>query len=227
MICPTGRFSKGVSSPFYRNNSVLQKRKSPLLHHRPAPPRGRCATSSTRGGMRWTLRVRVTNVPEADGEVVWFWRPDAGAKVAGPVPADDGGKQARSPGRARRKPLKPSACGNAGLFRCIRGDYARVLCFILARETAGALGARHSPRPLLIEGGTKLQNSREKRARDRGGMSCVIVVSCLPPLRGALATKQSIFASVAWWDGLRALAMTVAGLFENSNPCGKAHARAT
>jgi len=42
----------------------------------------------------------------ADGEVVWFWRPDAGAKLA-ERSADDGGKQARSPGRARRKPLKP------------------------------------------------------------------------------------------------------------------------
>jgi hypothetical protein len=29
-------------------------------------------------------------------------------------PASDGGKKARSPGRARRKPLKPFACGNAG-----------------------------------------------------------------------------------------------------------------
>jgi hypothetical protein len=43
----------------------------------------------------------------ADGEVVWSWRPDAGVKLAG-FSADDGGNKARSPGRARRKPLKPS-----------------------------------------------------------------------------------------------------------------------
>jgi hypothetical protein len=43
----------------------------------------------------------------ADGEGVWSWRPDAGAKVAG-LPANDGGKRARSPGRARGRPLKPS-----------------------------------------------------------------------------------------------------------------------
>jgi hypothetical protein len=30
--------------------------------------------------MRWTLRSRKTNVADADGEVVWFWRPDAGVK---------------------------------------------------------------------------------------------------------------------------------------------------
>jgi hypothetical protein len=30
--------------------------------------------------MRWTRRARETNVAGADGEVVWFWRSDAGAK---------------------------------------------------------------------------------------------------------------------------------------------------
>jgi hypothetical protein len=33
--------------------------------------------------MRWTLMARETNALEADEEVVWSWRPDAGAKVAG------------------------------------------------------------------------------------------------------------------------------------------------
>jgi hypothetical protein len=32
--------------------------------------------------MRWTLWVRETGACKADGEVVWFWRPDAGAKLA-------------------------------------------------------------------------------------------------------------------------------------------------
>jgi hypothetical protein len=51
-----------------------------------------------------------TNDAMADGEVVWFWRSDAGAKFARRFErlADDGGNQAWSPGRARRKPLKPS-----------------------------------------------------------------------------------------------------------------------
>ena len=42
----------------------------------------------------------------ADGEVVWSWRLDAGVKFAEPS-VGDGDKKARSPGRARRKPLKP------------------------------------------------------------------------------------------------------------------------
>ena len=39
----------------------------------------------------------------AYGEVVWSWRRDAGAKLA-ELSADDGGKRANSPGRARSKP---------------------------------------------------------------------------------------------------------------------------
>jgi hypothetical protein len=45
---------------------------------------------------------------EADGKVVWSWRPDAGAKFSRKrFRESDGGKRARSPGRARYKPLKP------------------------------------------------------------------------------------------------------------------------
>jgi len=53
---------------------------------------------------------RQTNGSAAYGEVAWSWRPDAGAKSqsAQCAPWDDGGKKARSPGRSRRKPLKPS-----------------------------------------------------------------------------------------------------------------------
>jgi hypothetical protein len=58
--------------------------------------------------------------------------------------ADDGDKTNSSPGRARYKPLKPSACGNAGCFRWTRGEY-RV--HFSCTRAAGASGARHSPRP--------------------------------------------------------------------------------
>ena len=47
------------------------------------------------------------------------WRQVRGVKSAQPgldknISADDGGKQARSPGRARRKPLKPLRAGTSG-----------------------------------------------------------------------------------------------------------------
>jgi hypothetical protein len=57
--------------------------------------------------------ARETSAQVADGEVVWFWRLDAGVKLVTVLThrTDDGDKRARSPGRARRKPLKPIAQG--------------------------------------------------------------------------------------------------------------------
>ena len=48
--------------------------------------------------------LRADDWTKAYSEVVWSWRRDAGAKSAGDFPAGDGGKKARSPGRARSKP---------------------------------------------------------------------------------------------------------------------------
>ena len=90
----------------------------------------------------------------ADGKTVWSWhpllvssrrrfgRPDRARQDL--QSADDGDKTNSSPGRARHKPLKPAACGNAGCFRWTRGDY-RV--HFSCTRAAGASGARHSPRP--------------------------------------------------------------------------------
>jgi hypothetical protein len=82
----------------------------------------------------------------------------------------DGDNKARSPGRARRNPLKPLR-RECRVNRCDRGDYARVL-FYFAREAAGAWRARHSLRPLHSRGWRLLsKNSRGCR----GG----IVEACL------------------------------------------------
>src|SRR6202171_6857177 len=35
--------------------------------------------------MRWTRQPRLTSVADADGEVVWSWRPDAGVKLCGAI----------------------------------------------------------------------------------------------------------------------------------------------
>jgi hypothetical protein len=57
--------------------------------------------------MRWThIAGRndcATSGVGADGEIVWSWRSDAGAKVVKALMrlADDGGNQAWSPGRSR------------------------------------------------------------------------------------------------------------------------------
>ena len=50
----------------------------PILSHQ----RGESRPSRSRGGLRWTRKVRRTSAPEADSKIVWFWHPDAGVKFA-------------------------------------------------------------------------------------------------------------------------------------------------
>ena len=62
------------------------------------------------------------------------------------ISASDGGKRARSPGRARRKPLKPLRAGMPGDSGVL--VVTRVLSTATsAHEAAGAAAIRHSPRP--------------------------------------------------------------------------------
>ena len=100
-----GQISKKLSSPWLKNIPLNPSGKSALPLRASHPTRGALRTSRTRGGMRWT-RIACEDERKmiADGEVVWSWRPDAGAKFAGSSPAGDGGKKARSPRRARSKP---------------------------------------------------------------------------------------------------------------------------
>src|SRR3981189_2642014 len=98
-------------------------------------------------------------------------------------PLGDGGKKARSPGRARRKPLKPSRAGMPGDSGVSVVTNARV--FYSTRAAAGALGARHSPRPLISEGGNRWQTSRKT-----GGE---IAEPYLDVIARSEATKQSSF----------------------------------
>ena len=58
----------------------------------------------------------------------------------------DGDKKARSPGRLRRKPLKPLRAGMPGDPGATVVTNARA--FYTTRAAAGATGTRHSPRPL-------------------------------------------------------------------------------
>ena len=78
-------------------------------------------------------------------------------QVRGGISANDGGKRARSPGRARYKPLKPLRAGMPG---CSGGPVvtnARV--YYTPRAAAGASGARHSLRPLIGGQGNFRQTS--------------------------------------------------------------------
>src|ERR1700694_4499513 len=64
-----------------------------------------------------------------------------------------------------------------GLLRCTCGDYARVLHLNFAREAAGALGTRHSLRPLFLREAKRFVKTRAPRAAGRGSL----VVSTTAP----------------------------------------------
>ena len=82
---------------------------------------------------------------------------------------DDGGNQARSPGRARNKPLKPlrreGRCSGEPVVTNSRAFYT-------PREAAGATGTRLSLRPLIFEAKEYAQPGRESAAGRRRCVSC-------------------------------------------------------
>jgi hypothetical protein len=122
------------------------------IPHRPVPQRGVSRSSRTRGGMRWTWTVLLTRAPFRGRRSRVVLTPRRRRQVGGSNSAGDGDKQARSPGRARRKPLKPSRAGMPGDPGATVVTNARV--FYTPRAAAGATGTRHSPRPLLWAKGT-------------------------------------------------------------------------
>jgi hypothetical protein len=133
--------------------------------------------------MRWTrvaLKTRALSCGRRSRVVLTLrrWR-----QVGGIHSADDGGKQARSPGRARNKLLKPLRAGMPGDPGATVVTNARA--FYTPRAAAGATGTRHSPRPLW--GGSFMHNSGASRRE--------IVDLYLVVIARSEATKQSILTS--------------------------------
>ena len=92
-----------VSSPC-RNIFLSENRKLCILPAIPSHKRGVSRSSRTLGagcGGRFNDARRAAL--EADGEVVWSWRSEAGAKAAESF-ADDGGNQAMVTGEITYKP---------------------------------------------------------------------------------------------------------------------------
>src|SRR5258707_9785868 len=115
---------------FGNSEISLANRPKSLLYRSPSrPKRGALRTSSTRGGMRWTLAARETSAA--------CWRTAKSCRSDAPMPASSlrEGAQAtvsNKPGHRGEREVsrKTIARGMPGLFRCDRGDYARVLCLI-------------------------------------------------------------------------------------------------
>src|SRR6187397_2987788 len=108
--------------------------------------RGSLRTSRTRGGMRWTRKARETHALDAYGEVAWFGRRGAGAKLA-IRSASDGGKRAvlREEHEVSRKAI---AQGRPGCSRCTCMLVCTFCYAQTAHETSGAASTRSSLRPL-------------------------------------------------------------------------------
>jgi hypothetical protein len=113
VICPTGKSAVCLSSPFHKNFSLSRLVETGIERNHPAPTEGRFAIVTD---------VRRDAV-DAGGAADESARPRT-AKSCGPdastpasslrATASDGDKKARSPGRARNKPLKPLRAGMPG-----------------------------------------------------------------------------------------------------------------
>ena len=177
--------------------------------------RGDRASSRARGGMRWTRRRLGRTAPVRTAKSC---RSDA------PRPASSLREEAQAtvsskPGQREEREIsrKTIARGMPGDFRCDRGDYARVP-FHIAREAAGALGTRHSLRPLIRGANGSCKTSGDQRR----GIAEVYVKfeprhceeptgrANARPMTGS-ATKQSILPCAAPMDCFAPLAMTVKG----------------
>ena len=180
VICPSGGLWTGVSSPICKNISVFTYPKSLLELFASHPKRGAYHDRhERRGGMRWTrqrlardgiaglVERLVSDHRRADercccgrqNRVVLTprrWRQVCGMASrpnrarTSQISADDGGKRARSPGRARHKPLKPLRAGMPGDSGVLVVTRVRSTT-TSAHEAAGATGIRRSPRPLWAE----------------------------------------------------------------------------
>ena len=103
-----------LSSPAVKNIFVRTRPKSLHIFYRPAPHRGVSRSSRTRSGMRWTRAALLTRAQARGRRSRVVLTPRRWRQVGGGSSAGDGDNKARSPGRARRKPLKPLRAGMPG-----------------------------------------------------------------------------------------------------------------
>jgi hypothetical protein len=163
VICPAVQ----ISEQKYFASRFARSRLIDSIH--PVPERGAYASSRTLGreavdadstrdeGCCRGRRSRMVLTPRRRRQV-----------ARNELSCSDGGKKARSPGRVRRKPLKPLR-RNAGLFSAEPVVTLLVCSIHFAREAMGAAGARRFLRPLLSR--DLPQNSDAGALRERNCIS--------------------------------------------------------
>jgi hypothetical protein len=124
--------------------------------------------------MRWTRTALLTKAHACGRRSRVVLTPRRWRQVGGGDSTGDGDNKARSPGRARRKPLKPLR-REGRVFRWTCGD--ALACFLLfARGAAGAAGTRLSLRPLIL-GGWFSHNSGVSR-RGNAEVCLAVIPGC-------------------------------------------------
>ena len=135
-------------------------------------------------------------------------------------PRGDGDNKARSPGRARKKPLKPLR--REGRTASAEPVCSCAFCFVhLARETAGAARTRSSLRPLSFRGQAFQQTSgadgswtrmraRRMTAPATFWMSCARILSDLPHTGNAIEYFTWLSAKL---DSIEAMPSSRVSLF--------------
>jgi hypothetical protein len=149
-ICRHGRANQRfpVQPPSQKYSHSLLTQITSISPAIPARYRGAFRDRHERKvGMRWTRAVLLTRAPPCGRRSRVVLTPRRWRQVGDDAShhADDGGKQARSPGRARRNPLKPLRAGMPGDPGATVVTNARA--YYSTRAAAGATGTRHSPLP--------------------------------------------------------------------------------
>src|SRR5471032_1380554 len=134
---------------------------------RPVPPRGRLAIVTDAG--RDAVDADGARRRRAPSRTANTCGPDASAAASSWRKSASDGVKNLIAGERTEQAVNHCA-GNAGSFRCDRGDYACVL-FYFARKAAGALSARYSLRPLISEGGTSTAKLGRIAPRECGAAS--------------------------------------------------------
>ena len=152
--------------------SAFRSRRTMSSLGHPASCRGTYASSRyVECGLRWTRRRRTTSAAAADGEIVWSWRPDAGAKFDKTLTrlAGDGGKKARSPGRSRisRKTVAQGRPDDRPHL------WFLPLCFFTAQGAMGARWYPAFPAPSRFRRDMPAASLGAPSLRERGAMSRV------------------------------------------------------
>ena len=138
-------------------------------------------------------------------------------------------RRIRSPGRARNKPLRPLRAGMPG--ESGEPSVTTLVCFTspFAREAAGALGTRHSPRPLRakLSSITRAISAAGPRMRNLNQSAAALnsIGACLKAVIPGLASSCAAGRPQLRADALSAGILTDGSLFcANSGGYGRATA---